>query len=97
MQLGGGSTDPPFFFKINTLMLIKDIVTLQIYYWMPDYNTILQEFVWQTKDIVPEIPRVHKFLNFWHSEIDAVIEEVNVSFTKKTDFRSADIWLRVEQ
>ena len=41
----------------------KSIVTVDILYWMPDYDNILQEFVWQTKDVVPEIPRVHKFLD----------------------------------
>ena len=51
----------------------KSLVTVDILYWMPDYDNILQEFVWQTKDVVPEIPRVHKFLDYWHKNIDAVI------------------------
>ena len=73
-------------------MIIKDLVTVHVYYWMPDYNNVLNEFIWQTKDIVPEIPRVHKFLNFWHAEIDAVINEVQVSYAKSSDYRVADIW-----
>ena len=44
-------------------------------------NNILQEFVWQTKDVVPEIPRVHKFLDYWHKNIDAVISEIKVADT----------------
>ena len=47
-------------------MIIKKLVTLNVLYWMPDYENILQQFTWQTKDIVPEYPRVHKFLNHWH-------------------------------
>ena len=37
-------------------MIIKrnSIVTLNILYWMPDYEDILQEFIWQTNDIRPE-------------------------------------------
>ena len=65
-------------------MIIKKDVTVQIYYWMPDYQDILQEFIWQTKDIVPEYPRVHNFLNFWHKEIDAVISEVYVAHANKS-------------
>ena len=32
----------------------------------------------QTDDLVPEMPRVHKFLNFWYENIDAVISEIKV-------------------
>ena len=60
-------------------MIIKKLVTLNILYWMPDYENVLQQFTWQTKDIVPEYPRVHKFLNYWHEEIDAVIAEVQIA------------------
>ena len=59
----------------------KSIVTVDILYWMPDYDNTLQEFVWQTKDVVPEIPRVHKFLDYWHKNIDAVISEIKVADT----------------
>ena len=59
----------------------KSIVTVDILYWMQDYDNILQEFVWQTKDVVPEIPRVHKFLDYWHKNIDAVISEIKVADT----------------
>ena len=54
------------------------IVTLNVLYWMPDYTHILQEFIWQTADIRPEYPRVHRFLNYWHDNIDAVIEEIEI-------------------
>ena len=54
----------------------KNVVTVDILYYMPDFNDIVQEFIWQTPDITPELPRVHKFLNHWHKNIDAVIKEV---------------------
>tara|TARA_Y100000817_G_scaffold296389_1_gene271873 strand:+ start:27 stop:266 length:240 start_codon:yes stop_codon:yes gene_type:complete len=56
----------------------KRLVTVDILYWIPDYRHILQEFIWQTDDLVPEMPRVHKFLNFWYENIDAVISEIRV-------------------
>ena len=59
----------------------KSLVTVDILYWMPDYDNILQEFVWQTKDVVPERPRVHTFLDYWHKNIDAVISEIKVADT----------------
>lgn len=65
----------------------KSIVTLNILYWMPDHKNILQEFIWQTKDVKPEYPRVHKFLNFWHDNIDAVISEVMLCDEYETSYR----------
>ena len=61
------------------MILIKNtIVTVNVFYWMPDYQNVLQQFIWQTDDVRPEYPRVHKFLNYWHDNIDAVIEEIKI-------------------
>jgi len=57
---------------------------------MPDYQNILQEFIWQTDDYIPQLPRVHTFLNFWHEEIDAVVSEVFVSVHNKREWRMTD-------
>ena len=64
---------------------------VNVNYFLPDYINLVQEFIWQTEDYVPKLPRVHKFLNYWHKEIDAVINEVRVSYgdepkIKYTDF-----------
>ena len=72
------------------MILTREIVIVNVHYWMPDYTNILQEFIWQTEDLVPEIPRVHKFLNFWHENIDAVISEVQISTSTRRDLRIAD-------
>ena len=64
-------------------MIIKSTVTTQIFYYRPDYTWLIQEFVWQCRDIVPELPKVHKFLNFWQEEIDATINEINVAYVSK--------------
>ena len=41
------------------------LTTAQVLYYMPDSPSLLQEFVWQTLDLAPEFPRVHRFLGFW--------------------------------
>jgi uncharacterized protein Usg len=70
-------------------MIIKiQPVVLRVYYWMPDYNNILQEFMWQLNDVVPEYPRVHRFLNHWHENIEAVIETVEVSHGRTEEART---------
>ena len=69
------------------IILRNTIVTLNVLYWMPDYTHILQEFIWQTADISPEYPRVHRFLNYWHDNIEAVISEVNIADNYETSYK----------
>lgn len=45
---------------------------------MPDYLSILQEFVWQTMDIAPDYPRISKFLEYWEIHIEAPIHKVTI-------------------
>ena len=69
------------------IILKNTIVTVNVFYWMPDYQNILQEFIWQTADIRPEYPRVHRFLNYWHNNIEAVIEEINIADNYETSYK----------
>jgi uncharacterized protein Usg len=68
----------------------KVLATVDVLYWMPDYQDILQQFVWQTADIRPEYPRIHKFLNYWKYNIDAVIAEVKISDSEMARIRRVD-------
>ena len=65
------------------------IVTIKVLYFIPDYTTLLNEFIWQTIDVRPRYPRVHRFLDYWHREIDAVIKEIIIYDTayRETHFR----------
>ena len=65
----------------------KSIVTIDVFYYLPEYTNILQEFVWQTEEIVPEYPRVHQFLNYWKENINAVISEVIVVDSDNYEYR----------
>ena len=69
------------------IILRNTIVTINVLYWMPDYTHILQEFIWQTADISPEYPRVHRFLTYWHDNIEAVISEVNIADNYVTSYK----------
>lgn len=55
------------------------LTTANILYYMPDAPRLLQEFTWQTLDLAPEFPRIHRFLDFWRREIEAVIHSVTVA------------------
>jgi uncharacterized protein Usg len=55
------------------------LATAEVLYYMPDHPALLQSFVWQTLDLAPSYPRIHKFLEFWRREIDAVIHSVQLA------------------
>jgi len=57
---------------------------------MPDHKSLVQEFIWQTMDIPPELPRIHKFLSYWHDHIEATIAEIYVSYSHQNSYKSVD-------
>lgn len=54
------------------------LTTANIFYHLPDFDKLLQEYVWQDYDIPPCFPRLEKFLHFWEKEIDGRIHSVRV-------------------
>jgi uncharacterized protein Usg len=53
---------------------------VEIEYCMPDHPSLLQLFLWQTQDQVPELPRVKRLLGFWRRELAyAPIQRVRVA------------------
>ncbi len=55
------------------------LATAEVLYYMPDHPSLIQSFVWQTLDLAPSYPRIHRFLDFWRREIDAVIHSVRLA------------------
>jgi uncharacterized protein Usg len=69
------------------------LTTANILYFLPDHPSLLQSFVWQTYDRVPEFPRIQRFLAFWQREIDGRIHSVEVAaagLVMPHEFRFAD-------
>ena len=52
------------------------VASVQVVYYIPDYLNLVNEFVWQTKDQLPEYPRITRFLDYWDKNIDGPIKEV---------------------
>lgn len=59
-------------------MIVREPVLIRIYYYLPDHSSLVQEFMWGTMDIIPEYPRINKFLQYWHDNIDAVIASIDI-------------------
>jgi uncharacterized protein Usg len=56
----------------------RRLTTAEVLYYMPAHPALLQSFLWQTLDEAPDFPRIHKFLDYWRREIDAVIHSVSI-------------------
>ena len=54
------------------------IATVQVVYYIPDHLHIVNQFMWQTEDQLPEYPRIKKFLDYWDKNIDGPIKEVYI-------------------
>ena len=60
-------------------LIRNDLTTIKVIYFLPDYDHILQEFVFQQYDILPEYPKLKKFIRFWRKNIEAEIHRVDFS------------------
>lgn len=55
------------------------LTTVQVHFWMPDHRSLLQQLVFQQYDLAPKFPRLDQFLDFWRTEIEAVLHSVRVA------------------
>ena len=62
-------------------LIENDLTTIKVIYYLPDYDHILQEFVFQQYDIVPEYPKLTKFIKFWQRSIEARIHSIDFAST----------------
>lgn len=68
------------------------LTTAHIVYRLPDYQDILQTYIWQEYDLSPEFPVLKRFLAFWKREIEGPLHSVTIAhhrLIKATDFRIA--------
>ena len=66
------------------------VATVQVVYYIPDYLNIVQEFVGQTEDRLPEYPRITQFLDYWDKNIDGPIKEVYIYDQGQSNIRKVD-------
>ncbi len=74
---------------------LKDfrLTTALITYRLPDYPTVLQEYLWQDLDKAPKFPVLGKFLDFWEDNLEGRLFSVEVTSAKliqPTIFRHID-------
>ena len=66
------------------------IASVQVVYYMPDYLSLVNEFVWQTEDQIPDYPRIERFLKYWDRHIEGPIKEVYIHDHGEAKVRHVD-------
>jgi uncharacterized protein Usg len=55
------------------------LTTAEMLYHLPDHPDFLQSFVWQELELAPAFPVLHRFLDFWHRNLDGKLHSVRVA------------------
>jgi len=55
------------------------LTTAEILYRMPDHPSLLQTYLWQEYDLLPKLPRLTEFLDFWQTNLDGKLFKVTVA------------------
>ena len=66
------------------------VASVQVVYYIPDYMNLVNEFIWQTEDQLPEYPRITRFLDYWDKNIDGPIKEVYIYDHEEAEVRHVD-------
>ena len=75
------------------------LLTAQVFYFLPDYPSLIQQYVWQDYDEAPDYPILFKFLDHWRREIEAKIQSVRIAHQLTIgprEFRHVDHELRLQ-
>ena len=58
------------------------LTTAHIFYRLPDFQSLLQTYVWQDYDLAPDFPGMRKFLDFWEARLDGKLHSVRYAHQK---------------
>jgi uncharacterized protein Usg len=68
----------------ETEMMLKGygLTTAEMFYRIPDYQSVLNTFIWQDYDTAPDHPRLFRFIEFWRDEIEGPLHSVRFTHRK---------------
>ena len=58
------------------------LTTAELFYRMPDFQSVLNTFVWQEYDLAPDHPRLFEFIDFWRDQIEGPLHSVRFTHRK---------------
>jgi uncharacterized protein Usg len=69
------------------------LTTAEILYHMPQYPDLLQSYLWQSLDRVPDFPKLNSFLTRWESRLEGKLHSVRIGYVgiiQPMDWRFTD-------
>jgi uncharacterized protein Usg len=69
------------------------LTTAHILYRIPDFETVLQTYVWQDYDLAPDFPQMQKFLDYWQANLDGPLHSVRYTHQRLI---GTNEWRRVD-
>jgi len=68
----------------ETELMLKGygLTTAEIFYRLPDYQRVLNSFIWQEYDLAPDYPVLFKFIEFWQEKIEGPLHSVRFCHRK---------------
>ncbi|KAA0682679.1 aspartate-semialdehyde dehydrogenase [Neorhizobium sp. P12A] len=69
------------------------LTTAHILYRIPDFESVLQTYVWQDYDLAPDFPEMHRFLDFWRDSLDGPLHSIRYTHQRLV---GPNEWRRVE-
>ena len=81
--------------KCETELMLEGygLTTAEFYYRMPDFQSVLNTFIWQDYDMAPDHPRLFRFVEYWQTKLDGPLHSVRFVHRKEI---SAGEWTAVQ-
>ena len=72
-----------------------ELTTIQVYYYIPDYEHIVNLFMFQDDDVPPKYPRMQRFVKYWEENLIAKIESIKISSANQSDVKRVDKYFHI--
>ena len=69
------------------------LTTAEILYQIPAYPDLLQSYLWQSLDRVPDFPKLNDFLSSWEKDLEGKLHSVRIGYVgiiQPEEWRYAD-------
>ena len=69
------------------------LTTAEIFYRMPDFQDLIQSYLWQDYDLAPNFPELSGFLDFWQGNLEGPLHSVKYThcrLIKPGEWRKVD-------
>jgi uncharacterized protein Usg len=56
------------------------LTTAEILYHLPDYPDLVQSYLWQSLDRIPDFPKLNRFLGSWDGTREGKLHAVRIDY-----------------